>query len=83
MIETLPYDLHESTISYQEAARLAGVSEDVVRHWVSRGYVVNGVRVWVKKYDTVEGPRVQPIAVLRAEAATRGRARRQVLPYAG
>lgn len=82
MTEALPYDLHDSTITYQEAARLAGVSVDVVRHWVSRGYRdPDGEQVWVAKVDTLEGPRVQPIAVLRAEAATRGRARRQVLPF--
>lgn len=80
MIESLPYDLHESTITYQEAASLAGVSVDVVRHWVSRGYRdAAGEQVKLAKVDTAEGPRVQPIAVLRAEAATRERARRQVV----
>ncbi len=81
MIEALPYDLHESTITYKEAARLAHVSEDVVRHWVSRGYQDrNGARVHLAKFDTSEGPRVQPIAVLRAECATRTRARRVLRP---
>lgn len=82
MTEPLPYDLHESTITYQDAASLAGVSVDVVRHWVSRGYRnTAGDHVKLHKYDTMEGPRVQPIAVLRAEAATRGRARRQIQPH--
>lgn len=70
MIETLPYDLWESRITYAEAARLANVDETVIRMWVYRSKVT--------RYTTAEGPRLQPIDVLRAEAATRARARRVV-----
>lgn len=84
MTEALPYDLWESTITYAQAADLAGVSVDVVRHWASRGYRdAAGQQVKLTRYETPQGPRVQPIAVLRAEAATRARARRQLLPHAG
>jgi hypothetical protein len=79
MTEALPYDLWDSRITYAEAARLAGVEVTVVRMWVSRGYTDHdGQHVKLERYVTVEGPRLQPIAVLRAEAATRARARRVV-----
>lgn len=82
MIEALPYDLHESTITYAQAAELAAVKLSVVYNWASRGYRdLDGQWQHLTVYETAEGKRLQPIQVLRAEAATRKRARRAVLTY--
>lgn len=80
--EALPYDLWESTITYAQAAQLAGVDIQVIYNWASRGYRgLDGQWQHLAVYATAEGKRLQPIQVLRAEAATRKRARRAVLTY--
>lgn len=82
MTEALPYDLWESTITYARAAELAGVGINVIYNWASRGYRgTDGQWHRLDVYATAEGKRLQPIQVLRAEAATRRRARRAVLTY--
>lgn len=82
MTEALPYDLWDSTITYAQAAELAGVDVQVVYNWASRGYRgADGQWQRLDVYVTAEGKRLQPIQVLRAEAATRRRARRAVLTY--
>jgi excisionase family DNA binding protein len=67
--QLLPYDLHNDPLTYEQAAELAGVAEGTIRTWVHRGKL--------PKTDTPDGPRVLGINVLRAEAATRARARRR------
>jgi DNA-binding transcriptional MerR regulator len=66
----LPYDLHLDAITTTEAAELAGVKPAVIRQWKHRGQLA-------PIGETPAGrPLYRPIDVLRAEAATRGRARR-------
>jgi hypothetical protein len=69
--QLLPYDLHHDLLTYAQAAELAGpeVAEGTIRTWVHRGKL--------PKTDTPDGPRVLGINVLRAEAATRQKARRR------
>lgn len=79
----LPYDLHMGRITAIQAAELAGVRPDVIRQWASRGYVdpKTKQRHRLTRHDTCRGTRYQPIEVLRAEAATRERAKRQVMAF--
>lgn len=75
----LPYSLHDDLLTVDQSAELAGVSVQVVRNWSSRGYLdpALGCRVWLRTFRTEAGrPRHRGIDVLRAEAATRRRARR-------
>jgi hypothetical protein len=67
--QLLPYDLHTEPLTYDQAAELAGVAPGTIRTWVHRNLL--------PKTDTPDGPRVLGINVLRAEAATRARARRR------
>lgn len=75
----LPYDLHNALIDVPEAARLAGVTKAVVRNWIFRGYRARDGE-WTHLPSEVDGGRrwVRPIDVLRAEAETRRRARRDL-----
>lgn len=53
-----------------EAARAAGVRADVIRAWKSRGHLEQASR------NHLGQPLYRPVDVIRAEAATRTRARR-------
>lgn len=68
----LPFDLQTDLISVSEAATLAGVSETVVRKWKQRGHLPTAGE------DDFGRPLFTGIAVLRAEAKTRRRARREL-----
>lgn len=76
----LPYDLHQSLIPIPEAARLAGVTVDVVRNWIHRGYRDPRSGEWTHLPSEKQGRLryVRPIDVLLAEAATRRHARRSL-----
>jgi hypothetical protein len=86
VVSVLPYDLHRDRLTRDQAAELANVSPEVIRKWVTRGYRDPADGVW-KHLDTF--PRDDGrdgylgIDVLRAEAATRARARRVVAFPAG
>lgn len=67
----LPYDLHADLISLSEAATLAGVDAATVRQWKRRGHLDPAGQ------DEFGRPLFTGIAVLRAEAKTRHRARRR------
>lgn len=75
----LPYDLRESLIDVREAARLANVTQAVVRNWISRGYRARDGR-WTHLVSERQDRKryVRPIDVLHAEAATRRLARRRL-----
>ena len=68
----LPYDLQTDLISVSEAATLAGVSESAIRKWKQRGHLETSGE------DDSGRPLFTGIAVLRAEARTRRRARREL-----
>ncbi|TYP82059.1 hypothetical protein BD833_12043 [Blastococcus xanthinilyticus] len=70
----LPYDLQTDLISVSEAATLAGVSESAIRKWKQRGHLE------VAGLDNFGRPLFTGLAVMRAEAATRQRARRELSP---
>lgn len=81
----LTFDLHADPISAELAAELAAVSLQVVRNWASRGYRDPADRQW-KRIRTAHDERGRAcyygIDILRAEAATRARARRKLDPPA-
>lgn len=81
---TLVPPLDQWWLTYPEAAALAGpsVTVAVVRNWASRGYVDHrGERQRLHVLRCDDGRRrVLAIEVLRAEAATRRRARRVLQP---
>lgn len=70
----LPYDLQTDLIGVSEAATLAGVSESAIRKWKQRGHLEPSGK------DDFGRPLFTGIAVLRAEAKTRRRARRELSP---
>lgn len=70
----LPYDLQTDLITVSEAATLAAVSESAIRKWKQRGHLE------VAGEDDFGRPLFLGIAVLRAEARTRHRARRELSP---
>lgn len=72
----LPYDLQTDLISVSEAATLAGVSESAIRKWKQRGHLEPSGE------DDFGRPLFIGIDVLRAEATTRRRARRELSPPA-
>ena len=63
-------DLQTTLWTTAEAAEAAGVSPGVIRIWVHRGHLkrVNSEKARTPKYRAID--------VVRAEKATRGRARR-------
>lgn len=67
----LPYDLHADLISVSDAATLAGVDAATIRQWKKRGHLEPSGA------DEFGRPMFTGIAVLRAEAKTRHRARRR------
>jgi hypothetical protein len=78
-VTVLGFDLHEDLIGAGQAADLANVSVFVIRNWASRGYRDPLSGEW-QRIRTVRGldrrAYYYGIDVLRAEAATRPRARR-------
>lgn len=72
----LPYDLQTDLITVSDAATLAGVSESAIRKWKQRGHLDAAGE------DDFGRPLFLGIAVLRAEARTRRRARRELSPAA-
>ncbi|MFG2412287.1 helix-turn-helix domain-containing protein [Streptomyces goshikiensis] len=66
----LDVDLHATLWSVAEAAEAARVSPNVVRNWAYRG------RLEAAESDRHGRPRYRAIDVIRAEKATRERARR-------
>lgn len=78
--ERLDYDLHDALIPVSEAARLAGVATSTVHNWVSRGYLNRDDRRQYLRVESFDGARhFVPMDVLKAEAATRRRAGRELL----
>jgi hypothetical protein len=66
----LHFDLQSDLITVSEAATLAGVSDAVIRQWKRRGHLEQAGE------EDLGRPLFTGIAVLRAEAKTRPRARR-------
>jgi hypothetical protein len=63
----------DEKVSTAAAAALAGVTAETVRQWRKRGYMANGVRVWLARagLDERGWPLFRAADVLAAAAATR------------
>lgn len=76
--DEIDYDTLHSWLPIAQAADRAGVAVPVIRQWIRRGYRArNGAWTHCPAQWTTEGRwEVKPIDALKAEAATRRRARR-------